>query len=212
MKKCAFFLVFIGMLSCGNEKPETSFRAPEKENLPLVGQEIPSMELDAWHNGAVTKIRLSDYRGKWLILFFYPADFTFVCPTELREMSEYYDRFRNEGAEVLSVSTDSVFVHKAWQKHDEAVKKVRYPMLSDRSGKLSRALRVYDPLRGVSVRGTFLVDPKGFIVACEFHDETIGRSAAELFRKLEAIKAVRENEGDFCPAAWKPGDAMIHGK
>jgi alkyl hydroperoxide reductase subunit AhpC len=176
---------------------------------PVIGMTVPAGTFDAFYQGEITRIKLSDYRGKWLILFFYPADFSFVCPTELREMAEYYDRFRKAGAEVLAISTDSVYVHRAWHEQNEAVQQVQYPMLSDRAGTLSRALGTYVAEKGISVRASLVIDPGGIIIAAEFHDESIGRSAAELLRKLEAAVAVREHEGDFCPAAWNPGDEMI---
>lgn len=176
---------------------------------PLIGTKIPDVTLDAYHAGEITKVKLSGYRGKWLVLFFYPADFTFVCPTELRELAENYDKFKSQKAEVLSVSTDSVYVHRAWHDQNEAVKTVKFPMLSDRSGRLSRALGAFAEEGGHAVRASFVADPEGRIVAYEFHDETIGRSTEELLRKLEAAVAVRESHGDFCPASWKPGRDMI---
>jgi peroxiredoxin len=215
MKKILILLFLLAVpllvIACsGNADEVPMVEVPEDSTaFPLIGKKVPPLELDAFHNDRITRIKLSDYRGKWLILFFYPADFTFVCPTELRELSEFYDRFKKAGAEILSVSTDSVYVHKAWHEQNEAVKMVRYPMLSDRSGKLSRALGTYVADKGLSVRASFVVDPEGKIIAYEIHDESIGRSAAELLRKLQAAIAVREHEGDFCPAAWNPGDEMI---
>ncbi len=212
----------IGMLFCllavplfvmgctGNTDEMPIVDVPEDSPVfPLIGMKIPALEVDAFHNGRITRIKLTDYRGKWIILFFYPADFTFVCPTELRELAEFYDRFKKAGAEILSVSTDSVYVHKAWHEQNEAVKMVKYPMISDRSGRLSRAMGTYVADQGLSVRASFVIDPEGKIIAYEIHDESIGRSASELLRKLQAAIAVREHEGDFCPAAWNPGDEMI---
>lgn len=201
-------LFVMGCAGSTDEMPMVE--VPEESTaFPMIGMKIPALELDAFHNGRITRIKLSDFRGKWLILFFYPADFTFVCPTELRELAEFYDRFKKAGAEILSVSTDSVYVHKAWHEQNEAVKMVKYPMISDRSGKLSRAMGTYVADKGLSVRASFVVDPEGRIIAYEVHDESIGRSASELLRKLQAAIAVREHEGDFCPAAWNPGDEMI---
>ncbi|HPA73447.1 MAG TPA: peroxiredoxin [Spirochaetota bacterium] len=194
---------------CGEAPAPTALQAPAGTAAPLIGHTVTDRELDAYHNGEMKKIRLSRYRGKWLILFFYPADFTFVCPTELKDMSEHYEKFRKAGAEVVSVSTDSVFVHQAWAGQHEDIKKIRYPMASDRPGTLSRALGIYDAAKGVSVRASFIVDPEGKIVAVEMTDEAIGRSAAELLRKLEAAVAVRESDGGFCPANWHAGEEMI---
>jgi len=177
---------------------------------PYPGSTIPDTTMKAFHNGEITTIRLSQYAGKWLILFFYPSDFTFVCPTELKEMSDYYPRFQKAGAEVISISTDSVYVHRAWARDHNDIREIKYPMASDRPGTLSKALGVYDPSKGISVRASFIVDPDGNIVACEMTDESIGRSASELLRKLEAAIAVRQGDGGFCPANWHTGDEMIH--
>ena len=172
---------------------------------PLVGQMIPDMELGAYYKNEEQKIKLSDYKGKWCILFFYPADFTFICPTELEEMAEHYETFTKLNTEVLSVSTDTVYTHKAWQDTSEAIKKITFPMLADRTGELSRALRVYITEEGNALRGTFIVDPDGKIVSVEVNDNSIGRSAKELIRKLQAAQFVREHGGQVCPASWQPG-------
>jgi peroxiredoxin (alkyl hydroperoxide reductase subunit C) len=175
----------------------------------LLGSPLPSMRLDAYHRGAITAIDLKSHAGRWVALFFYPSDFTIVCPTELKELADYYDEFVSLGAELLSVSTDSVHVHQAWVRHTESLRGVRFPMLSDRSGALSRALGCYNHERGFSERATFLVDPEGRVVAYEFHHESIGRSADELLRKLSAAQAVRAGGGGYCPAGWKPGDEVL---
>ncbi|HNV48080.1 MAG TPA: redoxin domain-containing protein [Spirochaetota bacterium] len=175
----------------------------------LIGKTVPNLALDAFHKGEIKTVRLADYRGAWLVLVFYPADFTYVCPTELRELAELYGKFTALKAEVVSVSTDSMFVHRAWHEHNEAVRRVTFPMVSDRAGKLSRALGAYVEAKGAAERASFVVDPEGRIVAYEFHDETIGRSADELLRKLEAAVAVRASNGDFCPAGWRPGRDMV---
>ncbi|MEM3421785.1 MAG: peroxiredoxin [Candidatus Hadarchaeum sp.] len=130
-----------------------------------VGEKIPDFELEAFHDGEIKKIKLSDYRGKWLVLLFYPADFTFICPTELEEAANYYGEFQKLGAEVMSVSTDTVFVHKAWHDVSPAIKKVRFPMVADPTGRLCRAFGTYDENTGVSLRATFIVDPDGVLKA-----------------------------------------------
>ena len=174
-----------------------------------INQPIPNLELEAYHENEIKKIRLSEYRGRWLILFFYPADFTFVCPTELREMAALYPQFQQENAEVLSVSTDTVFVHKAWHNESEAIKQIHFPMLADPTGKLCRELGTYIEDEGVSLRGSFIIDPDGKLRAYELHDNSIGRSAAELLRKLQAAKFVDEHGGEVCPASWKPGSDTL---
>lgn len=174
-----------------------------------IGQKIPDFELEAFHNEETKKIKLSDYKGKWLVLLFYPADFTFVCPTELEEMADRYEEFRKLGAEVLSVSTDTVFVHKAWHDNSPAIKKVKFPMLADPIGKLCRELGTYIEEEGLSLRGSFIIDPDGILKAFEMHDNSIGRNANELLRKLKAAKFVREHKGQVCPASWEPGKETL---
>lgn len=174
-----------------------------------VGEEIPHFTLKAYHKDEIKDIALKDTRGKWLILFFYPADFTFVCPTELEEMAGLYDKFVKEGAEVMSVSTDTHWVHKAWHDQSEAIKKITFPMLADPTGALSRAFGVYIEQEGVALRGSFLIDPKGVIQAMEVHADGVGRSAKELFRKFQAAKFVAEHGGQVCPASWEPGEVTL---
>ncbi|MEW6328686.1 MAG: redoxin domain-containing protein [Candidatus Micrarchaeota archaeon] len=174
-----------------------------------IGETIPDFEMDAFHNEELKKVRLSAYRGKWLVLMFYPADFTFICPTELGEMADYYERFRKLGAEVLSISTDTVYVHKAWHDASPTIKKIRFPMVADPAGKLCRAFGTYIEDEGVSLRGSFIVNPEGTVVAYEVHDNSIGRSAKELLRKLEAAVYVNEHKGEVCPASWEPGSDTL---
>lgn len=173
--------------------------------MPAIGTKVDDLRFEAFHKGKMVKMKVSDFKGKWLILFFYPADFTFVCPTELEEMQAYYDEFTALGAEVVSVSTDTVFVHKAWHDHSPAISKITYPMAADPTAKLSRYFGVYIEEEGVSLRGTFLVNPKGELAAYEVNNNDIGRSAAELHRKVQAAKYVSEHKGFVCPASWKPG-------
>lgn len=174
-----------------------------------VGYKIPDFEVEAFHENDIKKIKLSDYKGKWMILFFYPADFTFVCPTELEEMADNYEEFKKLDAEVLSVSTDTVFVHKAWQDASEAIKKIKFPMVADPTGNMSRAFGTYIENEGLALRGTFLVDPDGILRSVEINDNSIGRNAKELLRKLQAAKFVREHGGKVCPASWQPGDDTL---
>ncbi len=170
-----------------------------------INEQIPEMELMAYHNGEAKPIKLSDYKGRWMVLLFYPADFTFVCPTELEEAADLYEDFQAEGAEILSVSTDTHFVHKAWHDASPAIKKIKFPMLADPAGQLSRAFGTYIEEAGVALRGTFLVDPDGVLKSMEMNDLGVGRSGKELLRKLRATKYVREHNGEVCPAGWEPG-------
>ncbi len=170
-----------------------------------IGDHIPDLELKAYHEDQEKLIKLADYRGKWLVFIFYPADFTFVCPTELSEMAEHYPEFQASGAVVMSISTDTVFVHKAWHDESPAIKKITFPMLADRAGNMCRAFGTYIESEGLSLRGSFIIDPDGVLKAYEIHDNSIGRSARELLRKLQAAKYVREHGGEVCPASWEPG-------
>ncbi|MEK7623222.1 MAG: redoxin domain-containing protein [Patescibacteria group bacterium] len=177
--------------------------------LPLINSPLPDLSLKIFQNNADKLVKLSDYRGKWLILFFYPADFTFICPTELEELADLYFEFQKLNAEVMSVSTDTVFVHKAWHDHSPSIKKIQFPMAADPTGNLCRALGTYIANEGLSLRGSFIVDPDGMIKAYEMHANNIGRSASELLRKLQAAIFVREHGGEVCPASWRPGAATL---
>ena len=170
-----------------------------------IGEQVPDMEFQVFHDEETKKVKISDYKGRWLVLLFYPADFTFVCPTELEEAAENYAEFKKNNAEVISVSADTVYVHKAWHDTSEAIKKVQYPMAADPTGKLCREFGTYIESEGLSLRGSFLIDPDGVLKSIEIHDNSIGRSAGEILRKLQAAKFVREHKGQVCPASWKPG-------
>ncbi|HID73640.1 MAG TPA: redoxin domain-containing protein [Thermoplasmata archaeon] len=170
-----------------------------------VGDTIPDLEADAYQKGEIRRVRLSDYRDRWLVLAFYPADFTFVCPTELRELARVHEAFLDSGAEILSVSTDTAYTHKAWHDTSEAVSEVRFPMLADPTGRICRAFGTYLEEEGLSLRATFIIDPEGVVRHMEIHDNSIGRSAGEILRRLQAAKFVAENPGVVCPASWQPG-------
>ena len=174
-----------------------------------IGDKIPDFELKAFQDDKEKKLKLTDYKGKWIVLIFYPADFTFICPTELEEAAHYNEEFKKLGAEILSVSTDTVFVHKAWHDNSPAIKKVKYPMIADPTGKLCREFGTYIEEEGLSLRGSFIIDPEGVLKAYELHDNSIGRTAKELLRKLLAAKFVRENKGQVCPANWEPGKKTL---
>ncbi len=180
-----------------------------QNKLPVIGKQIPDFELDTLIDDQIKRVKLSDYRGKWLVLFFYPADFTFVCPTELEDMADHYEKFQAINTDILSVSTDTVFVHKAWHDHSPAIKKIAYAMAADPTGKLCRELGVYIEEEGLALRGTFIFDTEGFLKAFEVNDNSIGRNATELIRKLEAAQYVSEHGGEVCPANWKPGEKTL---
>lgn len=174
-----------------------------------INKTLPDFELEAFHNNQIKKLNLSELRGKWIALIFYPADFTFVCPTELEEAADLYHEFQRENCEILSVSTDTAFSHKAWHDSSPAIKKVQYPMLADPTGKLCREFGTYLEEEGLSLRGSFIIDPDGKLKTMEIHDNDIGRNARELLRKLQAAKFVRENIGQVCPAKWTPGQNTL---
>lgn len=175
-----------------------------------INEKIPELTVDAYHNDKFIKVNLSDYKGKWLVILFYPADFTFVCPTEIEEAADNYDAFKKLDAEIVTVSTDTHFVHKAWHDNSEAIKKVTFPMLADPTGKVCKAFGTYIEEEGLSQRASFIVSPDQKVVAFDVHENSIGRNIKEILRKLEAAKFVYENgESLVCPASWKPGDKTL---
>jgi len=176
------------------------------EKLP---EDVASLEIDGYHEDDFKKFKLGDYQGKWLVLLFYPADFTFVCPTELKEAQQWYGRFKEAGAEVMSVSTDTKFVHKAWHDESDAIGTVEFPMLADPKRELVYAFGTFNEGIGLTRRASFIIDPDGVVKHLEIHDNTIGRSAKELYRRMVAANFVRENPGLVCPASWEPGDDTI---
>ncbi len=182
----------------------------KKFNPPtLIGRKLEDLDFEIFHENEIKKVKFGDYKGKWLILFFYPADFTFVCPTELEDMADTYEEFKKNDAEVISFSTDTVFVHKAWYDNSEAIGKIKFPMGADPTGKVAKSLGVYISEEGLALRGSFIIDPEGVIKAYEVHDNNIGRSAKELLRKLQAALYVAKHGGEVCPARWQPGDETL---
>ncbi|TNE88389.1 MAG: peroxiredoxin [Deltaproteobacteria bacterium] len=172
---------------------------------PIINSTLPAFKAQAYVNGEFVEVTDATLKGKWSILFFYPADFTFVCPTELGDMADNYAAFKEMGVEVYSVSTDTHFTHKAWHDSSETINKITYPMLADPTGHLSRALGVYIEDEGLAYRGTFVVNPEGQIKVAEIHDNGIGRNADELLRKVQAAQFIAEHPDQVCPAKWTPG-------
>lgn len=177
--------------------------------MPLIGKKLPALEFDVLLNDKIERKNLSSYAGQWLLLFFYPGDFTFVCPTELRELAALYPEFQKINVEVVGVSCDSVYVHKAWHDSSPAIKEVNYPLAADPAALLARALGVYLENDGVALRGTFIVDPDGIIKSAEVNDNSIGRSGAEMMRKVQAAQYVTTHPNEVCPMNWKPGAATL---
>lgn len=175
----------------------------------IINTRIPEFKVQAYHNGCFETVTDKDVLGHWSVFFFYPADFTFVCPTELEDMADKYEKFRQMGVEVYSVSCDSHFVHKAWADASEGIRKIQYPMLADPTGVLARAFGVMIEDEGMAYRGTFVSDPQGLIKLVEIQDNAIGRNADELLRRVEAAQFVATHDGEVCPAKWKKGDATL---
>lgn len=175
----------------------------------LINTEIKPFKATAYHNGKFVPVTDADLKGKWSVVFFYPADFTFVCPTELGDLADHYDTFKSLGVEIYSVSTDTHFTHKAWHDSSETIKKIRFPMIGDPTGSISRNFGVMIEEEGLALRGTFVINPEGVIKACEIHDNGIGRDAKELLRKVQAAQYVASHPGEVCPAKWTPGEKTL---
>lgn len=174
-----------------------------------INDQIVDFRVQAYHNGEFKTVSRKDVLGKWAVFFFYPADFTFVCPTELGDVADRYAQLKELGVEVYSVSTDTHFVHKAWHDASDTIKKIGFPMLADPTGTLTRAFSVHIEEEGVALRGTFVVNPEGHVKLAEIHDNGIGRNADELLRKVQAAQFVATHPGEVCPAKWTPGAATL---
>lgn len=171
----------------------------------MINSQAPEFKVQAYHHGEFKTVTHDDIKGKWAIFFFYPADFTFVCPTELGDMADKYAEFQKMGVEVYGVSTDTHFTHKAWHDTSETIGKIAYPMLADPTGHLSRSFGVYIEEEGLAYRGTFVVSPEVQIKIAEMHDNGIGRNADDLLRKVQAAQFIAEHPDEVCPAKWQPG-------
>ncbi|NYT70194.1 MULTISPECIES: alkyl hydroperoxide reductase subunit C [Pusillimonas] len=173
--------------------------------MSLINTQIKPFKATAYHNGKFVDVTEETLKGKWSVLVFYPADFTFVCPTELEDLAEQYAEFQKLGVEVYSVSTDTHFSHKAWHDTSEAIGKVTYPMLADPTHQLARNFEVLIEEEGIALRGTFVINPEGEIKVLEIHDNGIGRVASELLRKVKAAQYIAAHPGEVCPAKWEEG-------
>ncbi|WP_409421185.1 alkyl hydroperoxide reductase subunit C [Pseudaeromonas sp. ZJS20] len=174
-----------------------------------INTEVKPFTATAFHNGEFIQVSDADLKGKWSVVFFYPADFTFVCPTELGDLADNYAEFQKLGVEIYSVSTDTHFTHKAWHDTSDTIKKIQYPMVGDPTGVISRNFGVMIEEAGLADRGTFVIDPEGKIQIVEIHAGSIGRDALELMRKVKAAQYVAAHPGEVCPAKWKEGDATL---
>ena len=175
----------------------------------LIGKPLEPFSVHGYHQGHSRLYTREDLLGHWSVLFFYPADFTFVCPTELKDLGEHHDAFLAENCQIFSVSMDSQFVHKAWADASETIRALPYVMLADPAGILAREFGVLLENQGQALRATFLLDPDGKVVLYEIHDLGIGRSAAELLRKVQAARFVAEHGDQVCPANWQPGQKTL---
>ena len=178
-------------------------------NMALINSEIQPFNATAFKQGEFVEISDADVKGKWAIFFFYPADFTFVCPTELGDVADKYEELQNMGVEVFSVSTDTHFTHKAWHDTSDTIGKINYYMVGDQTGTITNNFQVMREGQGLADRATFLIDPDGVIQAMEITAEGIGRDADDLLRKVKAAQYVRNNPGEVCPAKWKEGEATL---
>ncbi|ESU34478.1 alkyl hydroperoxide reductase subunit C [Bacillus sp. 17376] len=177
--------------------------------MALIGTQVLPFTANAFHKGEFITVTEENLKGKWSVVIFYPADFTFVCPTELEDMQNEYATLKEMGAEVYSVSTDTHFTHKAWHDHSEAIGKIEYIMIGDPSQKISRNFDVLNEEDGLAERGTFIIDPDGVIQTVEINAGGIGRDASQVVSKLKAAQYVRNNPGEVCPAKWKEGEATL---
>ena len=177
--------------------------------MSIINSQIKPLKATAFLNGKFIPVSDTDLKGKWSIVFFYPADFTFVCPTELGDLADVYPEFQKLGVECYSVSTDTHFTHKAWHDTSDTIRKITYPMIGDPTGAITRNFDVMIEEEGLALRGTFVINPEGVIKVAEIHDLGIGRDAKELLRKVQAAQYVASHPGEVCPAKWTPGDATL---
>jgi peroxiredoxin (alkyl hydroperoxide reductase subunit C) len=177
--------------------------------MSLINTQVKPFKATAYHAGEFIEVSDASLKGKWSVVVFYPADFTFVCPTELEDLADNYAEFKKLGVEIYGVSTDTHFAHKAWHDTSDAIKKVQYPLVGDPTATLARNFDVLIEEQGVALRGTFVINPEGQIKLCEIHDNGIGRDASELLRKVKAAQYVASHPGEVCPAKWTEGAATL---
>lgn len=177
--------------------------------MNMINSTVKPFAVKGYRQGQFVDVSEADISGKWAVFFFYPADFTFVCPTELGDLADHYAELQSRGVEVYSVSTDTHFTHKAWHESSETIGKIDYTMLGDPTGTLTRNFGVMREAEGLAERASFIVDPQGIVQAMEITAEGIGRDAAELLRRVKAAQYVASNPGEVCPAKWKEGEATL---
>lgn len=177
--------------------------------MSQINTEVLPFSATAFHKGEFVDVSDGDLRGKWSVVFFYPADFTFVCPTELGDLADNYGEFQKAGVEIYAVSTDTHFTHKAWHDTSETIGKIEYPMIGDPTGQITRNFGVMIEEKGLADRGTFVIDPDGRVQIIEINAGGVGRSATELLRKVKAAQYVAAHPNEVCPAKWEEGDETL---
>ncbi len=177
--------------------------------MSLINKQIKPFKAMAYKNNEFFEVTDQTLKGKWSVLVFYPADFTFVCPTELEDLADTHAEFAKIGVDIYGISTDTHFAHKAWADTSPAIQKVQYALIGDPTGQLARNFKVMIKGAGLALRGTFVINPEGLIKLCEIHDNGIGRDAHELLRKVKAAQYVHDNPGEVCPAKWTAGAATL---
>ncbi|QJC50277.1 peroxiredoxin [Paenibacillus albicereus] len=177
--------------------------------MSLIGTEVKPFSAKAYQNGNFIDVSEQNFKGKWSVVCFYPADFTFVCPTELGDLQDQYETLKSLGVEVYSVSTDTHFTHKAWHDSSETIGKITYIMIGDPTHTISRNFDVLIEADGLADRGTFIIDPDGVIQTVEINAGGIGRDASALVNKIKAAQYVRNNPGEVCPAKWQEGSTTL---
>jgi len=177
--------------------------------MSIINKEVQPFKAQAFHNGKFIEVTEDTWKGKWSVVIFMPAAFTFNCPTEVEDAADSYAEFQAAGAEVYIVTTDTHFAHKVWHETSPKVGKAKFPLVGDPNHQLSEQFDVLIPLEGLALRGTFVINPEGVIKTAEVHDNAIARDVAETLRKLKAAKYVAEHDGEVCPAKWKEGAATI---
>ena len=173
--------------------------------MSIINTQVKPFRATAYHQGKFVPMTQDSLKGHWSVVFFYPADFTFVCPTELGDLADHYETFQSMGVEIYAVSTDTHFSHKAWHDSSETIANVKVPLLGDPTGVITRHFGVMIEEEGIALRGTFVINPEGLIKLCEIHDNGIGRDANELLRKVQAAQYIASHPGEVCPAKWTPG-------
>ncbi|GMU44877.1 MAG: alkyl hydroperoxide reductase subunit C [Xanthomonadales bacterium] len=177
--------------------------------MSIINTEVKPFKATAFQTGEFIQVTEADLKGKWSVVFFYPADFTFVCPTELGDLADHYAEFQKIGVEIYAVSTDTHFTHKAWHDASDTIRKIRYPMVGDPTGTLTRNFGVMIEEAGLADRGSFVIDPQGRIQIVEINAGGVGRDARELLRKIKAAQYVASHPGEVCPAKWQEGEATL---